>query len=339
MPGDRPPARVSIVGSGSLGLVLAGALSEAGNVVTVLARPQSAADLLDRRSIEVNGRLTITVPVASTPARPAQVRVTDLAGDLGPADVVLFTTKGQDLAGPAKQVAATWPAQRGETALVAGLQNGLVKDELLAAAFGAADVVGAATVLGSRRLSPGAVSVSGLGTTFFGEFAVPSSSRVDRVVAMFVGAGLPCTAVADIRSLLWTKYANAIGVFGVSAVTALPSVEIFARRPLALAYRSLLEEAASVAEAEGARIGDFPDLAMRTYLSGTPEESAAEMARRVGPRGTGPVGISSMAQDIAAGRPTEVEETFGDLLRRARAHGIDVPRAELVYRLIAGGTP
>jgi ketopantoate reductase len=108
-------------------------------------------------------------------------------------------------------------------------------------------------------------------------------------------------------------------------------VEIFARRPLALAYRSLLEEAA-----QGVHIADFPDLAIRSYLEPAPEDFATEMAGRVSPAGDGPPGFSSMAQDLAAGRRTEIEETFGDLFGRADAHGVKVPRSELVYRLVAG---
>jgi 2-dehydropantoate 2-reductase len=224
---------------------------------------------------------------------------------------------------------------------VAGLQNGVVKDELLAAAFGQSAVVGAATVLGAQRRAPGSANVSGLGTTFFGEFDAPTSARTERITATFVAAGLPSVLVTEIRSLLWAKFCNAIGIFGVSALTRLPSIEIFARRPLALTYRSLLEEAAAVAAAEGVTVSDFPDLPMRTYLQPTPEEMAAEMGRRVRPvRAAGsPPGFSSLAQDLAAGRQTEIEETFGDLVRRAHAHGIEVPRSELVYRIVSGLWP
>ncbi len=171
-------------------------------------------------------------------------------------------------------------------------------------------------------------------------FSVNSMPLVRRAInamaAAFADAGLPCVLVADVRALLWAKFLNAIGVFGVSALTGVPSVEIFARLPLALAYRSLLEEGQAVAGAEGVEILDFPDLAMRTYLQGSPEEAAAIMASRVGPPAGGPPGYSSMAQDLAAGRPTEIEETFGDLVRRANTHGLHVPRSELVYRVVLG---
>ncbi len=335
-PESGPTARVTIVGAGSLGLVLAAALARAGHLVTLMARAGSAAALRDRGAIEVTGQLALTVPVAALPAADGQVGVTHHASELPQADAVLFTSKGHDLPGSIEEVADAWPVQRREGSFVAGLQNGVVKDELLAAAFGSRAVVGAATVLGAQRLVPGAATVTGLGTTFLGEFDAPSSARTDRIAAVFAGAGLPVVVVTEIRSLLWAKFCNAIGIFGVSALTRLPSVEIFARPPLAFAYRSLLDEAAAVAAAEGVEVKDFPDLPMRTYLQPTPAEAVAEMGRRAAPgRGRAP-GFSSIVQDVAAGRRTEIEETFGDLVRRAHQHGVQVPRAELVYRIVSG---
>jgi ketopantoate reductase len=78
---------------------------------------------------------------------------------------------------------------------------------------------------------------------------------------------------------------------------------------------------------------------MRTYLAPTPEEAVAGMTRRARPVSGRPPGFSSIVQDLAAGRRTEIEETFGDLVRRAHAHGVQVPRAELVYRIVSGLWP
>jgi len=337
--GNGTDVRVTIIGSGSLGLVLAAALAGAGHKVTLLARPTSAAALRDQGTIEISGKLALSVPAGPPPARPGRVAVTHHPGDLPGANAVLFTSKGHDLPESIEAVADAWPVQHRPGAFVAGLQNGIVKDELLAAAFGGHAVVGAATVLGAQRLSPGTATVTGLGTTFFGEFDAPSSARAELVTAAFLAAGLPSVVVGEIKSLLWTKFCNAIGIFGVSALTRLPSVEIFARPSLAFAYRSLLEEAAAVAAAEGVRAGDFPDLPIRTYLEPPPEEAVAEMGRRVKPAPGQPPGLSSIAQDLAAGRRTEVEETFGDFLRRAHAHGLTAPRAELVYRILSGLGP
>jgi 2-dehydropantoate 2-reductase len=136
--------------------------------------------------------------------------------------------------------------------------------------------------------------------------------------------------------MLWSKFANAVGVFGVTAITGLPTAQMFARPPLALAYRALLQEAASVAAAEGTEVGDFPDLPMKTYAEQPVEEFLAAMAARPAPPPGAPPGYSSMAQDLAAGRPTEVDQIFGDLVRRAEARAIGVPLSQMVYRLITG---
>jgi 2-dehydropantoate 2-reductase len=352
-------ARVTIVGAGSLGLVLAAALASAGHRVTLLARAASAAALLDLGVIRVSGQLARAVPVRALPPEPGepnpgepnpgernpgepnpgQVAVCDDPRDLPDADAVLFTSKGHDLPQSIEEVADAWPVERRAGSFVAGLQNGVVKDELLAAAFGSGAVVGAATVLGAQRMSVGEATVAGLGTTYFGEFDAPSSARTELMAAALAGAGLPSVVVAEIRSLLWAKFCNAIGIFGVSALTRLPSVEIFARPSLALAYRSLLDEAAAVAAAEGVTVRDFPDLPMRTYLEPTPEEAVAEMSRRVSRVPGRPPGFSSIVQDLAAGRRTEIEETFGDLVRRAHARGLPVPCSELVYRIVGGIWP
>ena len=347
-------ARVTIVGAGSLGLVLAAALASAGHRVTLLARAASAAALRDLGVIRVSGQLVRAVPVGALPPEPGkpnpgepnpgepnpgEVAVSDDPRDLPDADAVLFTSKGHDLPQSIEEVADAWPVERRAGSFVAGLQNGVVKDELLAAAFGNGAVVGAATVLGAQRMSVGEATVAGLGTTYFGEFDAPSSARTELMAAALAGAGLPSVVVAEIRSLLWAKFCNAIGIFGVSALTRLPSVEIFARPSLALAYRSLLDEAAAVAAAEGVAVGDFPDLPMRTYLEPTPDEAVAEMSRRVSRVPGRPPGFSSIVQDLAAGRRTEIEETFGDLVRRAHACGLPVPRSELVYRIVGGIWP
>jgi 2-dehydropantoate 2-reductase len=217
---------------------------------------------------------------------------------------------------------------------VAGFQNGVVKDEVLAEVFGADRVLGAVTVLGAERRAPAAVTVAGLGTTHFGELGAAPGPRVAAAVAAFTAAGLPVASAADARVLTWTKYAHAVGVFGVSSLTRRPTGELFRRRPLIRAYRALIEEADAVARAEGVRLEDFASLPVASNLTGSADEFADRLLA-VPPPPAAPPSYSSMLQDLMAGRPTEVEEIFGDLVRRARRHGLATPRVELVYDLLA----
>jgi 2-dehydropantoate 2-reductase len=326
----------AIVGAGSLGLALAAALAASGQVVTVLASSKSTAGLLEAGKVQLEGFLDLCVAVSGEAARPGHLCVVDDPRRLPPVTGTIFTTKGHQLEAAVDQVAG---AGAGAGILgdcwFAGLQNGVVKDEVLAAAFGPGRVLGAATVLNARRTEVAQVTVGSLGMTYFGELGAPPSPRVTAACEAFGAAGLPATVVDDGRSLVWSKFANAVGIFAVTGLTGLSTGAMTHRRPLVLAYRSLLEEVDAVAIAEGVRIGDYPGLPMRTYLDATGEEVADSMG--AGPYDPqGPQSFSSMAQDIAAGRKTESQQIFADLARRGRRHGVPTPRVDLVNELISG---
>jgi 2-dehydropantoate 2-reductase len=324
----------AIVGAGSLGLSLGAALAASGHTVTVLGRASTAAGLLEARKVQVEGLLDLSVPVSGEAARPGHLCVVDDPAQLPPVTGTIFTTKGHQLQAAVDQVAAAGPAILGNC-WFAGLQNGVIKDDVLAAAFGPGRVLGAATVLNARRTEVARVTVGSMGMTYFGELGAPPSPRVTAACEAFRAAGLPTTVVDDGRSLVWSKFANAVGIFGVTGLTGLTTGAMTHRRPLVLAYRSLLEEVDAVAVAEGVRIGDYPGLPMRTYLNKTGDEVADIMG--AGPYDpTGPQSFSSMAQDIAAGRKTESEQIFADLARRGRRHGVPTPRVDLVNNLISG---
>jgi 2-dehydropantoate 2-reductase len=331
------------VGGGALGRAFAAALASAGRPVTLLMRPHSGEDLLGAGMIQVTGAVRFSVPVTPGRGGPAGVGVTSEAADLDHVSGVLFATKAHQLKEAATSLRTAAPTS---SYWVAGLQNGLAKDDLLAAAFGSERVVAAATVFGVRREHDGGVTASGLGTTFFGEFEAGRAQRAKDVAAALTDSGLPCRLVTDARALSWAKTLNAIGVFGVSALTRLPTSDFMREPHFIRLYLSLVEEAASVASALGVAINDYPDLPMSTYLR-TPREDVIRRLAQPAPSSTRrgrPPSWSSMGHDLRQGRRTEWDGVFGDLLRRADRAGAPVPRIALVTDLLAGldevaGTP
>ena len=322
---------ITLVGAGALGRGLAALLVASGPVTLYSRAPTVAA-------LKQDGHLRVHVPgpagvLAVSVSEGSMLRVTSDPADIPPDDAVVFVTKGPDLAGVVQDVARSWARGAG---WVAGLQNGVQKDTVLSQAFGADAVVGGATVLGARRDSDGNWLVTGLGQSYFGEFGGPVSDRVAAIGRRFRDADLPCETDLDIARLLWSKCANAIGAFGVGALTRLPSPVIMSREVLVSAYLALVRETAAVAEADGSPVGNFSDLPMADYLSTPADEMAATIAGRLRAMGPLPPAYSSMAQDVMAGRPTEVHEVFGDVVARAARHGIPVPRTEFAYRIIAG---
>ncbi|MCU1490271.1 MAG: ketopantoate reductase family protein [Acidimicrobiaceae bacterium] len=324
-----------VVGSGSLGLAFSALLALAGFPVTLLARQQSGTELLQKRVIRLEGALEVEVACGDGPASPKRVAVVSDAGRLPSAEGVVFTTKAHHLPAVANAVGERYRRGGALPSWVLGLQNGLGKESVLGQAFGPGPVVGATTLFSAERRAPGEVLVTGIGTTYLAAAQDASADPADPQ-ARFLAASLPCEIVDDLGALVWTKLANAVGVFGVSALTRLPSIEVHRRLPLALAYQALLQEVGRVAFAEGVAIADFPGMSLRTYLDLGPERAAALMGERVA--GVEPkfTGNSSMVQDLERERSTEVEEVFGRFVERARHHEVSVPLAEFVYLILSG---
>ncbi len=146
-----------VVGAGSLGQSFAALLTLAGEDVTLVATPRSAERLLASGAITLTGVVDAVVTVAQptpgarneAPRGAPSVVVTTSPADIPRAAQVLFTTKGHDL--PAA-IAAVHSAAAECVSWAAGVQNGIVKDDLLANAFGAERVVGAVTIFGAALL-------------------------------------------------------------------------------------------------------------------------------------------------------------------------------------------
>ncbi|MBN1686618.1 MAG: 2-dehydropantoate 2-reductase [Spirochaetales bacterium] len=339
----KPIQIISIVGGGSLGQTYAAFLAQSGQPVTLLTTPGGAARLKEASAIRLTGGVSLQAPVAPVPAPAGQVGVTSDAKDLPAGTGLLFTTKGHQLHEAAAAVRKSWPKADDETAWVAGVQNGLAKDDILGRVFGAARVVGAATITAAQREADGTVVFTGRGMTYLGEFDERPSDRVKAAVGVLSRSGLPVEAVSDIRSVLWSKACNAAGVFGVSVLTRVPGGQLLGHPGRARAYVELVQETAAIGAAYGVLTGNytaFPPI--RTYVDRPVEETVEQFVARAAAAPKRPdarPSYPSMTQDLLAGRQLEVDEVFGDLVERAHRAGVPAPRLEIVTDLISGLNP
>jgi 2-dehydropantoate 2-reductase len=329
------PSSLAFVGAGALGQAFAGLLAKNGQAVTLLATPRTAASLLNEGRIRLRGVVDHDIPVAPAPAPPGSVGVTANAADLPAGVGLIFLTKGHDLADAIATVRAAWPVAGDDAAWVAGLQNGLAKDDMLAAAFGAARVVPGATILGGGRGADGIVTVTALGMTYLGEKQGGSSPRVDAAIDALMAAGIPAQAPESIQSILWSKACNAAGVFGVSVLARATGPQMSGDANMMHAYLGLVRETAATGAAYGVAVGDYPNFPPIHTYTVTPDEETLAKIVKPGPLPRGG-SLPSMTQDVLAGRPMEVEQVFGDLVERAERAGVDVPRLTLVRDIMRG---
>ncbi len=337
--------QLAVVGAGSLGQAFAALLARSGQPVTLVATPATLSRLREAGGIRLRGVVTLDVPVAAAPAPAGTVGLTADPADLPRGAGILFATKGHQLREAAAHVRTAWPGSGDGAGWVGGLQNGMAKDDVLAAVFGPERVIGAVTILGGERRPEGEIAIAALGCTYLGELgtgAADPSPRVTDALGRLRAAGIPAEAPPDIRSVLWSKACNAAGVFGVTSVLRISTPRLFRDPHLIRAYLGLVRETAAIAAAHGVPVGDYTNFPIRTYVTRPDEETVAALSQKafLAPAATGGVeSFASMTQDLRAGRAIEVDDVFADLVDRGDRVGVAVPRLRLVRDFLRGLDP
>ena len=286
---------VVVFGAGSLGSLVGGLLARDHDVTLVGRDPHMRA--VREAGLRIEGEMAET-------ARPAAR--TDASGS---ADLAVVCVKAFDTPEAAEALAGT------ELEACLSLQNGMGNEATLADRLEATVLAGTCTY-GAMRPDPGIVRCTGVGEVVVGTRAGGPSRAADRVGGAFEAAGLVTTVAEDMPHRLWEKLAvNA----GINATTALARVD----------NGTLLEGPANAVAVDAAR--EVARVARAEGVDLTPEAAAAAVERVAAATADN---TSSMRQDVAAGRPTEVEAIGGYVLERAHERGIDVPVNRTLTRLL-----
>ena len=300
--------RILIVGGGGLGTVYAGYLARSGADVTLLVKPHHEAAMAEHQ-VHITGLAEFIAPV----------RIVTEVDASESFDYVIVAVKGRDTE------AALAGLQRVAFESVLSLQNGVRKDEILSRTFGRERVLGAVSMVGGTVLRPGHARHSLALATYVGELDGSRSARATRLADAIAAAGLPAAAVTDIVVREWDKLATFLRTAPVCAIVGTDIASALLDPDLIDLCVAIVKEVAQVAGAEGHPLGGVDG-----SLIGDPDRSASALAeayRDLGAtmRRQGPPTVPSLAQDIIAGRPAELEETAGDVLDRASRHGIATP--------------
>lgn len=305
---------VCVFGAGAVGCYYGARLAEAGAPVTLLARAPHADAIRARGLLFESAGVTRRIDLSAT-TDPDSVR---------DADLILVCVKTRDTAEAARAV-----AQRQKPgAIVVSLQNGIDNVERMRAAADIdplAAVVYVATAMGG----PGHLVHSGRGDLVVGEIPGGASSdarRAEAVAQCFERAGVPCPVSPDIRAALWTKLTMNCVYNAMSGLGRAAYGRILAEPASPAVIRELVAECAAVARAEGVQM--------------EPEQALFDAAIRLGHAMSAQ--WSSTAQDLLAGKPTEIDALNGVVVQRGERHGIATPtnRAlHLLVKLLEGAQP
>lgn len=306
--------RVAVIGAGAIGGFLAAALARAGIPVAVVARGEHLR-AMRRDGLEVRGDLgdfRVRLDAAS-----------DLR-DLGTFDVLALTFKAHQWPPLFDQLEA---AARGGAVAVT-LQNGVpfwyVREPPLRSvdpggragrAFPDERTIGGVVHVSGHVERPGVVVQSGGLRYVLGDPQGRDSQTLEALIETLRAAGLQPEKDANVRSTVWLKLVNNVGLNSVSALRGL-TVRSLLNDPAARAeVRALMVEALAVGRAMG-------------VVSEVDVDARIAYAARLDDVKT------SMLQDVERGRPLELDPIQGATIELAERCGVPVPRLRAVYEAL-----
>ncbi len=337
-----------VVGAGAVGSFYGAMLARAGHRVTLIARPAHVA-AIERGGLQLQmaGQLQ-TLKLAAT---------TDIAA-VCDADLVLVCVKSTDTDAVARQIA---PLLRAD-ALVLSLQNGVDNADTLARHIHQQTVVPAVVYVATAMPAPGVVAHHGRGDLVIGSRRVEAATKVSAngadnaaagaraavdnntdtdtdtrrgaaqqrqlqaLVDLFASAGVAVRISPDVMAELWSKLMVNCAYNAISGLAQQPYGRMAALPAIREVQRAVVHEVVAVARAAGvAMVLDDALAAMERIAPAMPAQ------------------LSSTAQDMARGKPSEIDHLNGFVARRGAELGIATPVNQTLFALVklveAGRTP
>ena len=315
--------RFAILGAGALGTILGAHLSRAGHEVAMIARGDRAR-VLQRQGLVLNGLSDIK---ARTP-------VIDDPKKLRETGTLIIATKAID----SPQALDSLSHLKLDNAF--SVQNGVLKNELLARVFGFSRVLGAMADFSGELLANGEVKFTRNVCLHLGEEKGGVSPRTQELAAAIDAAGVRCVAASNIRTREWSKYAGWIAQFPLAVLTRQITWKFLMDERSALVIVRIVREAANLAAAMNIELTDMPPLPVPSIVHAS-DAQAVEIIRGIGQKflDTSPEHRMSAQQDVLRGSRLEYEETLGYALTKARELGVPMPTLDTCYRILAVAHP
>lgn len=296
--------RIVVAGAGTIGCYVGGRLAAAGRDVTFLGRTRVAAALAEH-GLTVSDFGGVTQKIA------APVFSTDPAA-LNGADLVLVAVKSGATEEIAAQVATHAPA-----AVVMSLQNGISNADTLREVLPGADV--RATVVGFNVVQPAP------GTFHQATSGDLMIEEIDTDWAEYLTVpGLNVEGTAMIREVQWGKLLVNLNN-ALNALSGLTLLEQLQDRDWRRLLAAQMSETLRVLRAAGIQPARFtaapPGLVPHILRLPTPLFSRIARAMLT----IDPEARSSMQDDLAQGRMTEIDMLQGEVLRLAETRGVACP--------------
>lgn len=299
--------KICILGAGSLGSAIGGALAISGNEVHFVGRKAHMEAIRENGLVMVMGseeRISRPIP-HETPE------------GIGVCDLVIVLCKAYDT----QQTIESGLSLVGPDTVVMTFQNGLGAEDILSNAVGTEHVIGGKTYVGGMLLEPGRVQATlAQKETFIGELDGSESVRVEQIVAAFNQAGMETSATTNIMGVIWDKLLVNVSTGAVCAITGLPYGGLYSQESLLEVSRAAVMEGVTVAHAAGVKLTyEDPDKVLWMAGKGLPDSFKP-----------------SLQQSLESGRRTEVDVIAGAVVREGKRLGVPTPVNYTLWACVKG---
>ncbi len=296
--------RIVVVGPGALGCFLAGKLSNQAEVWLLDHDPLRAARIVEQGGIhceEQDGRWKAKIPVTAR------------AEDIGIADAVVICTKAYHTR---EALLQAQPAI-GRHTLVLSLQNGMGNSEFILDMVGAERTALGVTHHGVIKTAEGRIQHAGEGMTYIGSLAGEASSQLKTLKKIFSSAGIKTAISENILGMLWSKLIMNVGINALTALTHLKNGQLLDFEGTQEVMAMAVQEAVRVAKRKKIRLPDGDLL-----------KAAQKVCRQTD------INVSSMLQDVLAGRRTEIDHINGVIVEEGIKCRVATPVNTVLYSLV-----
>jgi 2-dehydropantoate 2-reductase len=294
--------RIAVVGAGAVGGYFGGMFARAGAPVVFIGR-KHFADAVNSKGLVLH---------KSQGQERIRAKATIEMSAIRDCSLILFCVKANDTSDTAKQMASFLQTD----ATVVCLQNGVDNADRVR---GAANVVvlSAAVYVAVSIPESGRVKHLARGDLIIG----PPSERTTELADLFVRAGIPCRISDNIEGELWLKLLRNCALNAISALGHARYGEIAQNADAKRLMEQIVDEVLAVARAAGVVL---PGVVDRDSGMAAAMEIATQMAGA----------LSSTAQDLSRGRPTEIDALNGYISRRGAELGVPVPVNHALFTLV-----
>jgi 2-dehydropantoate 2-reductase len=305
--------KVLVFGCGGVGSIYAWILIQSGAEVTCVCRSNYTA--VSEHGISIDSAI-----FGKVSCKPAVVQTVADSKSYGPFDYVLNCAK--NFPGEAKLIAA---AVSEHTAIVL-CQNGLDTELEYQNEYPNNTLISGVVYLPTTQVSPGQIQMGPLQLIQIGTYPANAPAAAKKAAqtfaTLFAKGGGTIQLHDDVQPQRWIKLAVNAAWNPLCALTRCDDANLLRSSPAASdMMEDVMREVASVAAASG-----YPGAVSE-------EEIQKQMARPKSRMENGLGKEPSMLTDVWEGRKLEVDAILGNVLKRARKLGVDVPRLEMIYVL------